>query len=46
MTCKDLELAVPGSYNPGQELIRISIIKTNLQVMITFSLEFLLACGY
>jgi len=28
MTCKDLELAVPGSYNPGQELIRISIIKT------------------
>jgi len=34
MTCKDLELAVPGSYNPGQELIRISIIKTNLQVRI------------
>nr|NP_524891.1 mechanistic target of rapamycin, isoform A [Drosophila melanogaster]Q9VK45.1 RecName: Full=Serine/threonine-protein kinase mTor; AltName: Full=Target of rapamycin; AltName: Full=mechanistic Target of rapamycin [Drosophila melanogaster]AAF53237.1 mechanistic target of rapamycin, isoform A [Drosophila melanogaster]CCB63099.1 target for rapamycin [Drosophila melanogaster]CCB63100.1 target for rapamycin [Drosophila melanogaster]CCB63101.1 target for rapamycin [Drosophila melanogaster]CCB63102. len=33
MTCKDLELAVPGSYNPGQELIRISIIKTNLQVI-------------
>ncbi|KMY89998.1 serine/threonine-protein kinase Tor [Drosophila simulans] len=32
-TCKDLELAVPGSYNPGQELIRISIIKTNLQVI-------------
>lgn len=34
MTCKDLELAVPGSYNPGQELIRISHIKTNLQVRI------------
>ncbi|KAH8327771.1 hypothetical protein KR074_003539 [Drosophila pseudoananassae] len=33
MTCKDLELAVPGSYNPGQELIRISHIKTNLQVI-------------
>ncbi|XP_046866806.1 serine/threonine-protein kinase Tor [Drosophila willistoni] len=33
MTCKDLELAVPGSYNPGQELIRISFIKTNLQVI-------------
>ncbi|KAM8716149.1 hypothetical protein ACLKA7_003090 [Drosophila subpalustris] len=33
MTCKDLELAVPGSYNPGQELIRISHIKNNLQVI-------------
>ncbi|XP_055375785.1 serine/threonine-protein kinase Tor [Condylostylus longicornis] len=33
MTCTDLELAVPGSYNPGQELIRISHIKTNLQVI-------------
>ncbi|KAH8262146.1 hypothetical protein KR038_003117 [Drosophila bunnanda] len=33
MTCKNLELAVPGSYNPGQELIRISHIKTNLQVI-------------
>lgn len=33
LTCKDLELAVPGSYNPGQEVIRISYIKTNLQVI-------------
>lgn len=33
LACKDLELAVPGSYNPGQELIRISYIKTNLQVI-------------
>ncbi|XP_023161122.1 serine/threonine-protein kinase Tor [Drosophila hydei] len=33
MTCKNLELAVPGSYNPGQELIRINHIKTNLQVI-------------
>ncbi|XP_055916701.1 serine/threonine-protein kinase Tor [Eupeodes corollae] len=33
LACKDLELAVPGSYNPGQELIRISHIKTNLQVI-------------
>ncbi|XP_065362288.1 serine/threonine-protein kinase mTor [Calliphora vicina] len=33
LACKDLELAVPGSYNPGQELIRISFIKTNLQVI-------------
>lgn len=32
LKCKDLELAVPGSYTPGQELIRISSIHQNLQV--------------
>lgn len=32
LKCRDLELAVPGSYTPGQELIRISSIQTNLQV--------------
>lgn len=32
LACKDLELAVPGSYTPGQELIRISSIHQNLQV--------------
>lgn len=32
LACRDLELAVPGSYVPGQELIRISSIQTNLQV--------------
>jgi FKBP12-rapamycin complex-associated protein len=38
LKCRDLELAVPGSYNPGQELIRISSIQTNLQVKIVFNL--------
>lgn len=33
LACKDLELAVPGSYNPGQELISISNIQTSLQVI-------------
>lgn len=33
LACRDLELAVPGSYAPGQELIRISSIQTNLQVI-------------
>lgn len=33
LKCRDLELAVPGSYTPGQELIRISSIQTNLQVI-------------
>lgn len=33
LKCRDLELAVPGSYSPGQELIRISSIQTNLQVI-------------
>lgn len=32
LKCKDLELAVPGSYTPGQELIRINSIHQNLQV--------------
>ena len=32
LKCRDLELAVPGSYVPGQELIKISSIQTNLQV--------------
>ena len=34
LKCKDLDLAVPGSYTPGQELIRITSIQTNLQVKI------------
>lgn len=33
LKCRELELAVPGSYTPGQELIRISSIQTNLQVI-------------
>lgn len=33
LSCKDLELAVPGSYSPGQELIRIARFQTNLQVI-------------
>ncbi|XP_059613044.1 serine/threonine-protein kinase Tor [Phlebotomus argentipes] len=33
LACKDLELAVPGSYSPGQELIRISQFQINLQVI-------------
>lgn len=33
LACKDLELAVPGSYSPGQELIRIARFQTNLQVI-------------
>lgn len=32
LACKDLELAVPGSYIPGQELISIKSIHANLQV--------------
>lgn len=32
LACKDLELAVPGSYTPGQELISIKSIHANLQV--------------
>ena len=32
LACKDLELAVPGSYTPGQELISIKYINANLQV--------------
>lgn len=34
LSCKNLELAVPGSYTPGQELIRISSIHQNLHVII------------
>lgn len=33
LRCRNLELAVPGSYTPGQELIKISSIQTNLQVI-------------
>lgn len=31
--CKDLELAVPGSYVPHKPIIKISKVKTNLQVI-------------
>ncbi|KAL7026943.1 hypothetical protein ACKWTF_005245 [Chironomus riparius] len=33
LKCRDLELAVPGSYSPGLELIKICSIQTNLQVI-------------
>ncbi|XP_063895225.1 serine/threonine-protein kinase mTor isoform X1 [Helicoverpa armigera] len=32
-TCKDLELAVPGSYVPNEKVIRISHIHSHLQVI-------------
>jgi serine/threonine-protein kinase mTOR len=34
LACRDLELAVPGSYAPGQDLIKIESIQTNLQVFV------------
>ncbi|XP_035780760.1 serine/threonine-protein kinase Tor-like [Anopheles albimanus] len=33
LTCRDLELAVPGSYTPGQKLISISSIHANLSII-------------
>lgn len=33
MTCRDLELAVPGSYNPNQLLIRIAKVEPQLHVI-------------
>lgn len=33
MTCRDLELAVPGSYNPNQPLIRIAKVESQLHVI-------------
>ncbi|XP_046866622.1 serine/threonine-protein kinase Tor-like [Drosophila willistoni] len=33
LSCKDLELAVPGSYHPGHELIRINCVSSDLQVI-------------
>lgn len=37
LVCRDLELAVPGSYCPGQPIVRIAQIQSSLQVgMICF----------
>ncbi|XP_066601544.1 serine/threonine-protein kinase mTOR [Prorops nasuta] len=33
LVCKDLELAVPGSYSPGQPIVRIASIHSSLQVI-------------
>ncbi|CAG9112207.1 unnamed protein product [Plutella xylostella] len=33
LNCRDLELAVPGSYVPDQEVIRIAHIQSSLQVI-------------
>jgi FKBP12-rapamycin complex-associated protein len=33
LKCRDLELAVPGSYLPGQPIIRIAYIQSALQVI-------------
>lgn len=32
--CKDLELAIPGSYSPGQPVVRIAYIHSSLEVTI------------
>jgi FKBP12-rapamycin complex-associated protein len=31
--CRDLELAVPGTYDPNQPIIRIQSIAASLQVI-------------
>ncbi|KAF5280820.1 hypothetical protein FQR65_LT14927 [Abscondita terminalis] len=33
LICRDLELAVPGSYCPGQAVVRIAYIQSSLQVI-------------
>ena len=33
LLCRDLELAVPGSYVPNQPIVRIAYIQTSLQVI-------------
>lgn len=33
LLCRDLELAVPGSYIPGQPVVRIAQIQSSLQVI-------------
>lgn len=33
LLCRDLELAVPGSYAPGQPIVRITHIQPALQVI-------------
>lgn len=33
LLCRDLELAVPGSYQPGQPIIRIASIHSSMQVI-------------
>ena len=34
LVCRDLELAVPGSYVPNREVIRIGQVEASLQVRI------------
>ncbi|RWS10462.1 hypothetical protein B4U79_12736 [Dinothrombium tinctorium] len=33
LNCRDLELAVPGSYNPNKPIIRIAAVESSLQVI-------------
>ena len=33
MACRDLELAVPGTYDPGQPVIRIAEVQGQVQVI-------------
>lgn len=33
LVCRDLELAVPGSYNPGHPVVRIASIHSSMQVI-------------
>lgn len=34
LCCRDLELAIPGSYNPGHPIVRIAYIHSSLEVNI------------
>ena len=38
LVCRDLELAVPGSYVPNREVIRIGQVESSLQVRIVTNL--------
>ena len=33
LMCRDLELAVPGTYNPNQPIVRIQRVQSSLQVI-------------
>lgn len=40
LKCQDLELAVPGSYAPGQPIVRIAYFQRSLEVSVRIVFSF------
>lgn len=46
MVCQELEIAVPGSYDPNQPIVRIQRVQSSIQVSVGIVYSSISLCGY